>query len=172
MKFHFILSCLLFVCISPVANFISLGPEGLPCVRAFPRHGGLRNEQVEAYTIAHNSCSIHGSTFFSNFRPTNVRAAAFRYTRAVAAWIEMLVAMPRSDRPNTLVLGRFVAWQDRQERLLAKRRARRFVRFLYYSMKVVGVAACVYTSGLNATLVYMRPDFGGELLCPCSCGFV
>ncbi|CAM9774026.1 unnamed protein product [Ectocarpus sp. 12 AP-2014] len=50
--------------------------------------------------------------------------------------------------------------EDRQERLVAKRRARRIVRVLYYAMKVVGVAACVYTSGLNATLVYMRPDFG------------
>lgn len=72
--------------------------------------------------------------------------------------------MPRSGRPNTLVLGRFVVSQDRQERLVAKRRARRIVRVLYYAMKVVGVAACIYTSGLNATLVYMRPDFGRELL--------
>ncbi|CAM9553398.1 unnamed protein product, partial [Hapterophycus canaliculatus] len=50
--------------------------------------------------------------------------------------------------------------EDRQERLVAKRRARRCVRFLYYAFKVVGVAACAYTSALNAALVYMRPDFG------------
>ncbi|CAN0244318.1 unnamed protein product, partial [Laminaria digitata] len=48
--------------------------------------------------------------------------------------------------------------QERKERLIAKRRARKCVRFLYYAFKVLGVAACVYTSGLNVTLVYMRPD--------------
>lgn len=53
--------------------------------------------------------------------------------------------------------------QDRQERLLAKRRARKCVRFLYYAIKVVGVAACVFTSGLNLALVYMRPDFRREM---------
>ncbi|CAN0018349.1 unnamed protein product, partial [Ascophyllum nodosum] len=45
--------------------------------------------------------------------------------------------------------------EERRERLLAKRRARKCVSFLYYSFKVVGVVACVYTSGLNVALVYM-----------------
>ncbi|CAM9311245.1 unnamed protein product, partial [Pylaiella littoralis] len=48
--------------------------------------------------------------------------------------------------------------EDRKERLIAKRRARRCVRFLFYAFKVVGVMACIYTSGLNLALVYVRPD--------------
>lgn len=31
-------------------------------------------------------------------------------------------------------------------------------------MKVVGVAACVFTAGLNLALVYMRPDFRREYM--------
>eukprot|EP00752_Nemacystus_decipiens_P002397 g2261.t2 len=65
-----------------------------------------------------------------------------------AAIAEALLTMPRSAK-----------CLDRQERLIAKRRARKCVRFLYYVIKVVGVAACVFTSGLNLALVYMRPDF-------------
>lgn len=46
--------------------------------------------------------------------------------------------------------------QDRRERLIAKRRARRCVRFLYSAFKILGVAACVYTSLLNVAFVYIR----------------
>lgn len=45
---------------------------------------------------------------------------------------------------------------------MAKRRARKGVKFLYVFSKVVGVTACVYTAGLNVAFVYMRPDLACE----------
>ncbi|CAM9935824.1 unnamed protein product, partial [Discosporangium mesarthrocarpum] len=48
--------------------------------------------------------------------------------------------------------------EDRRERLLAKRRARKCVGFLYYALKAAGVTANLYTSGLNVVLIYMRSD--------------
>lgn len=62
-------------------------------------------------------------------------------------------------RRRRLVVG---GEQDRKERLIAKRRARTCVRFLFYAFKAVGVVACVYTSGLNVALIYMRPDLRRE----------
>lgn len=82
----------------------------------------------------------------------------------------MLVSARRLDWGGVWALGRVDGRggggrreQDRQERLIAKRRARKCVRLLYYAIKVVGVAACVFTSGLNLALVYMRPDFRREM---------
>lgn len=78
--------------------------------------------------------------------------------------LRLLSWMHRFPRPSVLwwVVGGGWGPQERRERAMARRRTKKCVAFLYFTFKVVGVATCAYTSGLNVTFVYMRPDLKRE----------